>query len=147
MKFFVMSRTVKLALGLLVVLGVVALAWKFLYRPETGTASGVRDVSPEDLADILASGRPGILEFYTSSCPYCRMMGPVLEQIQTDYGDRVFVAMMNAEKYPSEAAKYRIPGVPTMILFEASGKVKTAVVGYRGYDETIETLREVGLID
>lgn len=129
---------------LLVLLGASAVTWGVLGR--RAEPSGLTDVDLEALSRLLASGKPGILEFYTTSCPYCKMMVPVLERIQREYGDRLFVVTMNAEKHPSEAGKYAIMGVPTVIVFDASGRTVGRLVGYRGYEEVLGALREYGLV-
>lgn len=134
----------RVILVLLVLLAASATTWGVLRRRTE--PPGLTDVNPEALSRLLASGKPGILEFYTTSCPYCRMMVPVLERIRGEYGDHLFVVTMNAEKHPSEAGKYAIMGVPTVIVFDASGRTVGRLVGYRGYEEVVRALREYGLV-
>ncbi|MBE3518759.1 MAG: thioredoxin family protein [Firmicutes bacterium] len=141
------GRTLKIAAVVVLVVVAAGLFWYFRSSDREQSAAKVPDISPADFEKIINQGKPGILEFYTTSCPYCRLMAPVLERLYADYGGRIFVVAMNAERYPSEAAKYEIPGVPTMILFDAQGKVTGNVVGYRDYSAMVGVLKQLGFID
>lgn len=136
-------------IGAVVVLVTIAagLFWYFRLSRSEQPGSKVPDVSPADFEKIVGQGKPGILEFYSTSCSYCRMMVPVLERLQAEYGDRIFVVTMNAERYPSEAAKYEVPGVPTLIFFDAQGKMTGGVIGYHDYDAMVGVLRQLKFID
>lgn len=131
------------------VLAVIAagLLWHFRLNPREQSVAKIPEVSPADFEKVVKQGKPGILEFYTGSCPYCRMMIPVLERLQGDHGDKIFIVTMNAERYPSEAAKYEVPGVPTLIFFDGQGKVARGVVGYHDYDALVSLLKELKFID
>ncbi len=138
-----------LRIGAVLVLVTVAagLFWYFRLSRSERPVSKVPDVSPAEFEKIVAQGKPGILEFYTTSCPYCRMMVPVLERLRTEYGDKIFVVTMNMERYPSEAAKYEVPAVPTLIFFDAQGKMIGGVVGYHDYRAMVGVLKQLKFID
>ncbi|HHY34083.1 MAG TPA: thioredoxin family protein [Firmicutes bacterium] len=141
------GRTLKIAAFLVLVVVAAGLFWYFRLDRRERSVAKVPDISPADFEKIINQGKPGILEFYTTSCPYCRLMVPVLEQLQADYGDRIFVVTMNAERYPSEAAKYEVPGVPALIFFDAQGKVADSVVGYHDYDAMVGVLKQLKFIN
>ena len=77
---------------------------------------------------VLKSEVPVLVEFYTTRCPYCVKVVPTLEALAEDYGPKLVVGKLNAEENHEVAAKYRISGVPTMILFHG-GEVADRVVG------------------
>jgi len=107
----------------------------------------VADVTPQSMAMRLRERKPGILEFYTASCPYCRKIEPVLTRINAEYSDQIFMVKMNAEKYPDEAGKYRIPGVPALVFFDSEGHPKALVAGYRDFQNLTEILKGLKFIE
>ncbi|QUL98281.1 MAG: thioredoxin family protein [Candidatus Fermentithermobacillus carboniphilus] len=136
------------AVVLAVVVVVLSMGWWYANRAAVSQNKGgtVPDVDPETFASIQARGKPGILEFYTTTCPYCKMIEPVLSRISREYGSQIFVVKMNAEKYPQQAGKYQIPGVPTLVFFGASGEPKALAAGYREYESLLDILRGLELI-
>ena len=71
-----------------------------------------------------------IVDFWAPWCGPCKMVGPVLEKLATDHGEKVTVAKVNVDENQELAARYGIMSIPTVILFEA-GKVKKQIVGAR----------------
>lgn len=139
------SRLVAVVLMVLVAAG----AWYWNVARARKTEPGestIHDVSPEDFIAYLAGDTPGILEFYTSSCPFCSMIEPELQKLKAEYGDEVFIVKMNAERYPHEASKYNVRGVPTLIFFDKSGNPKASLAGYRDAEGIADILRQLGFI-
>ncbi len=95
----------------------------------------------------LGDGKPGILEFYTTTCPWCKKLEPELAKVNSQLGEKVFVYKMNAVKNTHEARKYQVEVVPTMVIFDFHGRVKDAVVGYKTHQEILEILKSHNLID
>ncbi|WP_424536732.1 thioredoxin [Sphaerisporangium viridialbum] len=77
---------------------------------------------------VLASGKPVLVDFWTEWCPPCRMIAPILEEIATEYGERLTVAKLNADDFPEIAARYGVMGFPTLNLYR-DGEVVRQVIG------------------
>jgi thioredoxin 1 len=93
--------------------------------------SAVRTVTDETFeADVLASSRPVIVEYWAHWCGPCRMVGPVLDAIAADYDGAVDVVKLNTDENPKISMAYGVLAVPTVSLF-AGGQLVKQVVGAR----------------
>lgn len=135
------------AMGLGMILVFLAFWYLWDARLSKPAAGGVADVSPEAFAQIASQGKPGILEFYTNSCPWCAKVEPELAKVKASYGEKVFVVKMNAEKYLSEASKHELTGVPTLLFFDAKGAPSVKVSGYRDFSGIVEVLKNLKWVD
>ena len=86
----------------------------------------VTDASFQD--DVLASGKPVLVDFWAEWCGPCRMIAPALEEMSVELGERVTIAKLNIDENPDAPAKYGVRGIPTMILFK-DGKPAATKVG------------------
>ncbi len=79
-------------------------------------------------AEVLRAQGPVIVDFFAPWCGPCKMLAPVLEQLAGEFQGRIKFAKLNVDDAPELAGKYRITGVPTLILF-LNGEAKDSQVG------------------
>jgi thioredoxin len=97
----------------------------------------VNDARFED--EVLASPLPVLLDVWAPWCVPCRGMEPVIEELASSLAGRVRVAKLNVDRSPEAAARLRIQGVPTVIVFKDGVEV-TRMVGARGKSELMRAL-------
>jgi len=56
--------------------------------------------------EVLNSDLPVIVDFYADWCPPCRMIAPVIEELEREYEGKIKVGKLNVDNSPSIAAKY-----------------------------------------
>ncbi|MFC6081227.1 thioredoxin [Sphaerisporangium aureirubrum] len=77
---------------------------------------------------VLAAEKPVLVDFWAEWCPPCRMIAPVLEEIEKEYGDRLTIAKLNGDDHPDIVARYGVMGFPTLNLYR-DGQVVQQIVG------------------
>lgn len=86
-------------------------------------------VSDSDFdAQVLKSDKPVLVDFWAEWCGPCKMIGPSLEEISEELGEKVQIVKLNIDDHPDTPAKYGVRGIPTMILFKG-GEIADTKVG------------------
>jgi thioredoxin 1 len=68
-----------------------------------------------------------LVDFWAAWCGPCRMMAPVLNEIAGELKSNHYVGKVNVEQYQSLAGKFKIRGIPTMVLFRNGVEVNRFV--------------------
>lgn len=89
---------------------------------------GARDVTDATFdAEVLASSKPIMVDFWAEWCGPCRAVSPILDQIATEHSDKIEVVKLNVDDNPDTAMKYQITSIPTMKVFRGGEVVKTVI--------------------
>ena len=78
--------------------------------------------------DVIDADKPVLVDFWAEWCGPCKMIGPALEEISEELGDKVTIAKVNIDEDPDAPGKYGVRGIPTMILFK-NGEAAATKVG------------------
>jgi len=106
------------------------------------------DESVENKA-VDTSKRPIVtfIELGSVDCVPCKMMKPVMEQVEKTYGDKVKVVFHDVwtEEGQPEGRKYGIRAIPTQIFLDADGKELFRHEGYFPFEQLDQVLKHAGV--
>ena len=74
-------------------------------------------------ADVLQSDKPVLVDFWAEWCGPCKMIGPSLEEISDELGDRVTIAKMDIMENTDVPGQIGVQSIPLMILFKDGKQV------------------------
>lgn len=86
----------------------------------------ITDANFEDV--VLNSDKPVLVDFWAEWCGPCRMVGPLVEELATEYEGKAVIGKVDVDTNPGISAKYGIRNIPT-ILFLKGGEVVDKQVG------------------
>jgi len=79
-------------------------------------------------SEVLGSKEPVLVDFYTDTCPPCRMMAPVLQEMEAEANGQYKVVKIDAGVELQLASSFRVNSVPAFFVF-ANGKCVGQTMG------------------
>ena len=84
------------------------------------------DTNFQDTA--LAENTVSVVDFWAEWCSPCRMIGPVIEELATEYGEKVLVGKVDVDSNPQVSMDYGVRSIPTILIIK-NGEVVDKHVG------------------
>ena len=78
--------------------------------------------------EVLNSDKVAVVDFWAEWCGPCRIVGPIIEQLATEYEGQAVIGKVDVDSNPEISMKYGIRNIPT-ILFLKNGEIVDKQVG------------------
>lgn len=83
-------------------------------------------ITDSDFNKIISdSDTPVLVDFWAPWCGPCRAMGPVLDELSTEYAGKVRICKMNVDENQVTPRQYNVRAIPTMVLIKNGQTVDT----------------------
>ena len=90
--------------------------------------------------EVINSKVPVLIDFWAGWCMPCKMMAPVLEEIEKDVENNVKIGKINIDEELALATKFNVMSIPTFIVFR-DGKVADMTVGVQEKENLMKLLK------
>lgn len=78
-------------------------------------------------AEVLQSNLPVVVDFWADWCGPCKMLGPTVEALAEQYGDKVLAGKINVDQEPELARRFGIMSIPTVVFLKNGVEVDRKV--------------------
>ncbi|MGN0172046.1 MAG: thioredoxin [Acutalibacteraceae bacterium] len=93
----------------------------------------VAHLDDKTFRSMISENRVAVVDFWATWCMPCKMMAPVLEQLD-DKMASVAVGKIDVDEFPQLAADYHVQSIPNIVIFK-NGAVADTLIGVRPYEE------------
>ena len=77
-----------------------------------------RTVTDENFNEIMNEGKPVVLDFWAEWCGPCRMLGPIIDELASEYEGRVIIGKVDVDNNTDVTAQFGIRNIPTVLFFK-----------------------------
>jgi thioredoxin 1 len=113
----------------------------------TATAAHAELPSASDATvnQVLASGKPAVIDLGARTCIPCKKMAPILESMSNEYRGKASVLFIDVREDQASAKRFKVQMIPTQIFFDAKGKEVKRHIGFMDKTDIVKELKAAGL--
>ena len=79
--------------------------------------------------ELVASGKPFVIDFWAEWCGPCRALGPVIEELAAEYEGKVVIGKGDVDQNNDLAIKFGVRNIPLVVFVKAGGEMQDKLVG------------------
>ena len=106
-------------------------------------SENVKEFTSENFnSEVIESDTPVLVDFWAEWCGPCRVIAPVVDEIATEYSQKVKVGKLNVDNENQIASQYGVRSIPALLIFK-NGAVANQIVGAVPKNKITEILDSV----
>ena len=86
------------------------------------------EITNSNYKEVLAEGKPVFIDFWAPWCGPCKMVGPIIDELASEYEGRVIIGKCDVDDNDDVAAEFGIRNIPTVMFFK-NGQLVDKQVG------------------
>ena len=139
LKLLIILAIVFLIAGLIIFQGRDKASFK-----EGETSSSEKISTNKDSSDVIAKNLPVLIDLGRGTCKACKMMLPILQELQEEYKGRAIIKIIDIRYDPEPARVYKIRLIPTQIFLDVQGREVYRHEGFMDKASIKQKLQEIG---
>jgi len=100
----------------------------------------IANVTDQNFSEETAEGLV-LVDFWAPWCGPCKMIAPVLEEIDGEMGEKVKIVKLNVDENQETAGKYGVMSIPTLLLMK-DGNIVDQVIGFQPKEALVNVINK-----
>ena len=100
------------------------------------------EITDSNYKEILTEGKPVVVDFWAPWCGPCKMVGPIIEELATEFEGQVIIGKCDVDENSDMTAEYGIRNIPTVLFFK-NGEIVDKQVGAVGKPVFVEKVKNL----
>ena len=101
----------------------------------------ITNVTDADFTQQVEQSGTVLVDFWAPWCGPCKMIAPVLEEIDAEIGDKIKITKLNVDENQDTAGRFGVMSIPTLLVFK-DGAVVDKIVGFQPKEALLSTLNK-----
>lgn len=101
----------------------------------------ILNTTDQSFQQDVEQGNTVLVDFWAPWCGPCKMIAPVLEELDKEIGDKMTIAKVNVDDNPETSGRFGVMSIPTLMVFK-NGEVVDKLVGFQPKEQLLKALEK-----